>query len=66
MTPDLLNAGLLLDFGKHVATVYRNDNQRGVLTEDTLVVHQLETYPEITTFGAMAKKYKEIRTMTFK
>lgn len=66
VTPDLLNAGLLLHFGKHVAAVYRNGNQRGVLSEDTLIVHQLETYPEITTFGAMARKYKEIRIMTFR
>jgi len=62
----LMKAGLLLHFGRHMAAVYRNDDPRGVLTEETLVVHQLETYPEITTFAAMAAKYKEIRIMTFK
>lgn len=66
VTPDLVKNGLLLHFGKHMAAVYRDDPQRGVLNKDTLVVHQLETYPEITTFGVMAAKYKEIRIMTFK
>jgi hypothetical protein len=63
---DLVKNGLLLHFGKHMAAVYRNDAQQGMLNENTLVVHQLETYPEITTFGAMAAKYKNIRIMTFK
>jgi hypothetical protein len=66
VTPELIRTGLLLHFGKHVAAVYSDDSHRGVLNERTLVVHQLETYPEITTFGAMAEKYKTIRIMTFK
>jgi hypothetical protein len=66
VTPELVRNGLLLHFGKHMAAVYRADPRGGVLGENTLVVHQLETYPEITTFGAMAAKYKEIRIMTFK
>jgi len=66
VTPELIRTGLLLHFGKHVAAVYSDDSHRGVLNERTLAVHQLETYPEITTFGAMAEKYKAIRIMTFK
>jgi len=64
MTPELLANGLLLHFGRHVAAVYQNDD--GVLKENTSVAHQLETYPEITTFGLLARRYKEIRIMTFK
>jgi hypothetical protein len=63
LTPALLKNGLLLHFGNHVAAVY--EDHEGSLTEQTRVVHQLETYPEITTFGAMARKYKQIRVMTF-
>jgi hypothetical protein len=63
LTPALLKNGLLLHFGKHVAAVY--EDHEGALTEQTRVVHQLETYPEITTFGAMARRYKQIRIMTF-
>ena len=64
ITPELIRNGLLLHFGKHVAAVYQD--HQGVLNEKTLVVHQLETYPEITTFGAFAQRYKQIRIMTFK
>jgi hypothetical protein len=63
LTTALLRNGLLLHFGKHIAAVYE-DNE-GVLTEQTRVVHQLETYPEVTTFGTMARKYKQILIMTF-
>ena len=63
LTPDLLKNGLLLHFGRHVAAIYEDHGD--VLTEQTRVVHQLETYPEITTFGAMARKYRQIRIMTF-
>jgi len=63
-TPDLVGRGLLLHFGKHVAAVFEADG--GALTKQTRVVHQLETYPEITTFGALAQKYKQIRIMTFR
>jgi hypothetical protein len=63
LTPALLKNGLLLHFGKHVAAVY--EDHEGALTDQTRVVHQLETYPEITTFGAMARKYRQIRIMTF-
>lgn len=63
-TPDLVERGMLLHFGKHVAAIFDADG--GALTKQTRVVHQLETYPEITTFGALAQKYKHIRIMTFK
>jgi hypothetical protein len=66
VTPDLLKKGLLLHFGKHIAAIYADDEHRGVLCGQTLVVHQLEGFPEITTFGAMAAKYKQIRVMMFK
>ena len=66
MTPELLKKGLLLHFGKHVAAVYGSVGQSNVLTGETLVVHQLEGPPEITTFRVMAAKYAQIRVMTFK
>jgi hypothetical protein len=66
VTHDLVRNGLLLHFGTHMAAVYRADGQNNFLSATTPVVHQLETYPEITTFGVMAAKYKEIRIMTFK
>jgi hypothetical protein len=66
MTPALLDKGLLLHFGKHVAAVYGNGGKSSLLTGDTLVVHQLEGPPEITTFGAMAAKYAQVRVMTFR
>lgn len=66
ITAAMLAKGMLLHFGKHVAAVYADAHRAGVLNESTLVVHQLEGYPEITTFGAMAAKYKQIRVMTFK
>lgn len=64
ITPELVDRGLLLHLGKHVAAVFEADG--GFLTKRTRVVHQLESYPEITTFGALAQKYKQIRIMTFK
>jgi hypothetical protein len=63
VTPELLRNGLLLHFGKHIAAVYSGV---GNLNRSTPVVHQLEGYPEITTFEVMARKYKIIRIMTFK
>ncbi len=64
--PELVKRGLLLHFGKHVAAVYGDGGESAVLTRDTPVVHQLEGPPEITTFGAMAAKYPQIRVMTFR
>lgn len=64
LTPELVENGLLLHFGKHVAAVFEGD--QGVLAENTRVVHQLETYPEITTFARLAQRYQQIRIMTFK
>ncbi len=58
--PIRLESGLLLHFGSHVAAVFEDT---GILNQQTQVVHQLETYPAITTFGAMARKYKRIRIM---
>ncbi|HLJ50490.1 MAG TPA: hypothetical protein VKU01_30970 [Bryobacteraceae bacterium] len=58
--PIHLTDRLLLHFGNHVAAVFEDT---GVLKEQTRVVHQLESYPEITTFGAMARKYRRIRIM---
>jgi len=66
VTPELVSKGLLLHFGKHVAAVYGDGGKSEALTRDTLVVHQLEGPPEITTFGAMAAKYAQIRVMTFR
>jgi hypothetical protein len=66
ITPELLKKGLLLHFGNHVAAVYSKSGHGNVLTGDTLVVHQLEGPPEITTFSVMAAKYAQIRVMTFK
>jgi hypothetical protein len=65
ITPELLNRGLLLHFGNHIGAVYADANGRGVLQAETPVVHQLGGCPEITTFGAMAAKYKHIRVMTW-
>jgi hypothetical protein len=62
----VLAKGMLLHFGKHVAAVYTDADHTGLLNENTLVVHQLEGYPEITTFGVMAARYRQIRVMTFK
>jgi hypothetical protein len=66
VTPALLKRGLLLHFGNHMAAVYGPSGQDDVLTGDTLVVHQLEGPPEITTFAVMAAKYYRIRVMTFR
>lgn len=64
ITRELIRNGLLLHFGKHVAAVFEDDE--GVLAEETSVVHQLETYPEITTFATLAQRYQQIRIMTFR
>lgn len=61
-TPDLIRAGLVLHFGKHMAAVY----DEGLLCEKTRVVHQLETYPELTTLGALAGRYPRVRVMVLK
>jgi len=66
VTPELVRRGLLLHFGKHVAAVYGDRAKSNVLTGETPVVHQLEGPPEITTFGAMAAKYGQIRVMSFR
>jgi hypothetical protein len=66
VTPELLRRGLLLHFGRHVAAVYESVGRSNVLTGETLVVHQLEGFPEITTFRVMAAKYSQIRIMTFR
>lgn len=66
LNPALLKKGVLLHFGNHVAAIYSNSGHDEVLTGDTLVVHQLEGPPEITTFAVMAAKYKQIRVMTFR
>ena len=66
VTPELLKRGLLLHFGNHVAAVYGQSGHGGVLTGDTIVVHQLDGPPEITTFAVMAAKYARIRVMTFR
>jgi hypothetical protein len=63
ITEPVLRRGLLLHLGKHVAAI---SDGVGPLTGTTPVVHQLEGYPEITTFLAMARKYPRIRIMTFK
>ncbi|HEY3840066.1 MAG TPA: hypothetical protein VGL72_26020 [Bryobacteraceae bacterium] len=63
ITDDLLARGMLLHFGKHIAAIYEGAGQ---LKKTTKVVHQLEGYPEITTFDAMTKKYPRIQIMTFK
>ena len=62
VSPEILDSGLLLHFGPHVAAVF----QAGPLSETTRVVHQLETYPQITTLGALARRYPKIKLMTFK
>jgi len=62
----LLKDGLLLHFGKHIAAIFDNGRAGEVLTEDTPVIHQLETYPEIIPFRVMAAKYRQIRIMKFK
>jgi hypothetical protein len=64
VTDEMVRRGVLLHFGKHIAAVYRATD--GVLQASTPVVHQLEGYPEITTFGAMAAKYPRIRVMMFR
>lgn len=66
VTPELLKRGLLLHFGNHVAAVYGQSGHDCVLTGDTLVVHQLDGPPEVTTFAVMAAKYARIRVMTFR
>ena len=63
---DLWKRGLLLFLGKHVAAVYDAPGTATVLNANTRIVHQLEGPPEITTFGAIAAKYKKIRVMTFR
>ncbi len=66
MTPDLLKAGLLLHCGRHIVAVYGDPVLRGVLHESTPVVHQLGGVPEITTLGAIAARYRQIRVMTWR
>ena len=66
ISPDLLKSGLLLFLGKHIAAVFDDGRGSGVLTENTPIIHQLETYPEIIPFSAFAAKYRKIQIMTFK
>lgn len=63
ITQEQIAEGFLLHFGRHIAAVFSG---AGTLNASTPVVHQLEDYPQITTFGAMAGKYKRIRIMRFK
>ncbi|MBP7584041.1 MAG: hypothetical protein KBA61_08420 [Spirochaetes bacterium] len=43
----MLQRGLVLHFGVHVAALYRDMEPRGLLSENDLVVHHLEGFPEI-------------------
>ncbi|UCD84102.1 MAG: hypothetical protein JSU92_12585, partial [Deltaproteobacteria bacterium] len=52
-----INIGLLLCFNGHVAALYEDREPRNILDLNDLVVHQLETYPEIISLKNIKKQY---------
>lgn len=53
LTPDLVNRGLILDFGAHAAALWEDRPPLGVLDETDLCAHQLEDFPRILPLGKL-------------
>lgn len=48
-----IEAGLLVDFGRHVAAVWEDREPFGVLDENDLAIHHLGGFPEVVTLGEL-------------
>lgn len=59
-TKDDLEAGLVVHFGTHVATVMEDRPPLGVLDAGDLVAHQLEGTPEILPLGELLKRRDQV------
>ena len=55
ITPAELERGIAIDFGRHVAAVWRDREPLGVLDGGDLVIHHLGGLPEIVALGQLAE-----------
>lgn len=53
ISPSEIEAGLLIDFGRHVAAVWEDREPLGLLDENDLVIHHLGGLPEVVTLAAL-------------
>jgi poly-gamma-glutamate synthesis protein (capsule biosynthesis protein) len=61
----MIERGLIVDFGRHVAAVWDDREPRGVLDRGDLVFHHLGGYPEVVTLAELtsARPVFSIRTL---
>ncbi len=53
LAPELVDLGLILDFGAHAAAVWEDLPPRGVLDDGDLCAHHLEDFPRILPLGKL-------------
>lgn len=55
ITSEMIERGLVVDFGRHVAAVWEDREPLGILDGGDLVFHHLGGYPEIVTLAQLAE-----------
>ena len=65
ITPEMIERGLVIDFGRHVAAVWEDREPLGVLDGGDLVFHHLGGYPEIVSLAELtvARRAFTLRTL---
>lgn len=63
---EVIDSGLLLHFGRHVAALYEDRRPFHVIDKNDLVIHQLEGYPEIIPLGTMKYINRPFDVMVFR
>lgn len=53
--PGALEKGIMIDFGRHVAALWEDQEPLGVLDGDDLVLHHLGSFPEIVPLATLAR-----------
>lgn len=68
LSASLIDTGLLLHFGGHVAALFRDNPPLGFLDAGDLVAHQLEDYPQLLPLGDLMRSVrgKSFRVMRLK
>jgi hypothetical protein len=64
ISQEMIDRGLILHFGQHVAAVYNDRKPVGFLDKNDLVIHHLEGFPEITALKNLKHHKQSFLVMT--
>ncbi|WP_018968898.1 CapA family protein [Rubritalea marina] len=64
ITENVIESGLVLDFGSHVGALWHDKGMLGFLDHEDEVIHHLGGAPEISTLGKLLEKYRRYNVLT--